>query len=232
MHTLITDWSKLSDTDIAVIKAYIKTGNKTMSYESVFFPQGWQGERKKLSKKATLFFDKKRIREVMNKIHAKAVSEMHLSLGELEARDAQRRAQLEEQIEAAKITKAWVLKRAALLADFNIVKFIKIDGGDAYYDFSQASDDDWYCIQEYSADIVMAKIAAAEGELIPVSKIKLKSFDKLRALDMVGKHIDVRAFEDAIKPEATKPPRIESDMDAKQASRAYQDLLASMKESL
>lgn len=95
------------------------------------------------------------------------------------------------------INAAWVLKRAALLADFNISKFIKVEAnGDAVYDFSQASDDDWYCISEYTVD----EIKRGQGDgTCSVDRVRLKMFDKLRALELVGKHVNVQAFKEKIE---------------------------------
>ena len=92
----------------------------------------------------------------------------------------------------AGIDAAWVLKRAALLADFNLYSFIKTDDkGNAVYDFSAATDDDWYCISEYVVDT----ISKNDGdETFNVDRLKLKTFDKLKALELVGKHITVQAF--------------------------------------
>lgn len=86
----------------------------------------------------------------------------------------------------------WVLKRAQLLADFNISSFITTDNyGNAIYDFSDATDDDWYCITEYTVD----SISKGHGDdKYDVKRVKIKGHCKLRALELVGKHVDVQAF--------------------------------------
>lgn len=94
--------------------------------------------------------------------------------------------------EKTSINAAWVLQKLKLLAEFNINKFIVIRGDKAYYDFSQATDDDWYCISEYSKETVTK--AVGEG-LIEVDKIKLKSNCKLTALRLAGQHVGVGAFQ-------------------------------------
>ena len=96
------------------------------------------------------------------------------------------------------IDAAWVLKRAALLADFNINAFVVINSetGDAYYDFSNATDDDWYCISAYTAD----QIWKGKGKnAYAVDRVKLKGHDKIAALKLVGEHIDVQAFKAQIE---------------------------------
>lgn len=101
---------------------------------------------------------------------------------------------LEARSNKTEINAEWVLKRAALLANFNINKFIRVrDDGVAVYDFSTATDDDWYCISEYSADLVMM---GRGDEQVEVNKVRLKSVDKMRALELVGRHVDVKAFVD------------------------------------
>jgi len=94
----------------------------------------------------------------------------------------------------AQIDAAWVLKRVSMLADFNIKKFLVFKKGVALYDFSKATDDDWYCIQEISID----QIGVSEDGLYLVDKIKLKAVDKLRALDQVGKHVSVQAWKEEL----------------------------------
>lgn len=93
---------------------------------------------------------------------------------------------------ATGIDASWVLNRLKILAEFNINKFIVIQGGQAYYDFSKASDDDWYCISEYSRDT----ITKAQGtDLIETDRVKLKANCKLKALELAGKHVGVGAFQ-------------------------------------
>jgi hypothetical protein len=94
------------------------------------------------------------------------------------------------------IDAAWVLKRAALLANFNIKKFIKKQAdGTAVYDFTTATDDDWYCIDEYTVDTI-AKGRGADA--YEVDRVKLKSVSKIAALKMVGDHVDVKAFQENV----------------------------------
>lgn len=97
-----------------------------------------------------------------------------------------------------KIDAAWVLKRAALLADFNINRFVTInkETGDAYYDFSTATDDDWYCISEYTADQIWKGKGA---DKYAVDRVKLKGHCKIAALKLVGTHTEVQAFKEQIE---------------------------------
>lgn len=105
-------------------------------------------------------------------------------------------AQAERSAET-KIDAAWVLKRAALLANFNIQDFTTIgDNGLACYDFTNATRDDWYCISEYTVKQVYKNV-------IPVSEVRLKTYDKGRMLELVGKHVNVQAFKDRVEHSGT-----------------------------
>lgn len=102
-------------------------------------------------------------------------------------------AEVKEEI---KIDAKWVLERASRLADFNINRFIQIDdSGQAVYNFNDATDLDWYCISEYTYDRILK---GPKDATYPVEKVKLKANCKLKALELVGKHIDVAAFEERI----------------------------------
>lgn len=85
----------------------------------------------------------------------------------------------------------WVLSKLKLLAEFNLNKFIVVDPTDniAYYDFSRATDDDWYCISEYTTN----KVHKGVGK-IPATQVKIKANCKLKALELAGKHVGVGAF--------------------------------------
>lgn len=93
------------------------------------------------------------------------------------------------------INAAWVLHKAALLANFNIRKFLKItDEGLAVYDFTTATMDDWYCIDEYAiGSLEMA------GKVVRADKLKLKASPKIAALRLLGDHVDVQAFRQQVE---------------------------------
>lgn len=96
--------------------------------------------------------------------------------------------------EETKIDSAWLLKRLALIADFNINRFITTNSkGDAYYDFSEATDDDWYCITELTSDQIFK---GSGDDMYEVDRVKLKTMDRMKALELIGRHVEVQAFRD------------------------------------
>lgn len=110
------------------------------------------------------------------------------------------------------IDKGWLLRRAKLLAEFSLGKFLTVnDNGDACYDFSLASDDDWWCIEEYTTEQVFRKAASSGGALVPVDKIKIKTPSKVAALKLLGDHIDVGAFKQQVEVSGTIQMNIAGD---------------------
>jgi phage terminase small subunit len=97
------------------------------------------------------------------------------------------------------IDSQWVLRRSALLAEFNINKFVRTQAdGSPVYDFTNATDDDWYCISELTVDRIMK----GQGEgVYEIERVKVKAHDKLKAIELVGRNVLVQAFKDNIKVE-------------------------------
>ena len=95
------------------------------------------------------------------------------------------------------IDAAWLLVQLSKLAKFNINRFLVMNTeGDYVYDFSQATDDDWYCISEYTT----SSVGKGRGKnQYLVSETKLKAESKLKALELIGKHIGVQAFKEQLE---------------------------------
>lgn len=98
---------------------------------------------------------------------------------------------------ATGIDAAWVLRRLALLADFSLAKFTKVsDSGKPYYDFRDATPDDWYCLEELTVD----SIAQGQGDdTYTVDRVRLKASSRLKALELLGKHVAVQAFSERVE---------------------------------
>ena len=88
---------------------------------------------------------------------------------------------------------AYILHKAGLLAEFNLKNFIVIenDTGRPYYDFKEASDDDWWCLDEITIDQV---VSGPEGHRLYVDKVKIKTTKRRDALKLIGDHVKVAAF--------------------------------------
>lgn len=131
-------------------------------------------------------------------------------------------AQLHDEFKrAAKVDALWVLEKLQMLAEFNIARFIVTqDDGTAVYDFSNATEDDWYCISEYSTDIVQRR---AENGVYEVEKIKLKPHCRLKAIELIGKLTGVKAFSENVDINALVGV---SELDVEQFKTARRDMLA------
>lgn len=184
-------WEGLTDMARTAILLYIQTGNKRASYREAF-----NSNSRTEGPHAQAFFKKQKVIDAIAEVQARAAARVNekvtkaITMEEAiaAATDASLKAAVSKQ--KAIINAAWVLERAAILADFNIGKFIRYSDDDtkAYYDFSDANEADWYCIQEYTVDTI------ERGDTPAVDRVKLKSHDKLRALELVGKHVDVQAY--------------------------------------
>lgn len=192
------DWSKLTDKQKEMVRQFTKTGNKFRSFIAAYYPDGWEDRIKEKTARANANkeFRKPHIAVIINQIQEKAIQKAEIEMDEIADSAVDDLVEAQKEVDALQIDALWVLKRAALLADFNINKFIRVNNGEAVYDFSEATEDDWYCIQEYVTDSSFVK---GEMGLVPVEKVRLKSYDKLRALELVGKHINVGAFKDKLE---------------------------------
>lgn len=103
-------------------------------------------------------------------------------------------AEVAEELKKVAIDRAYVQAKLQKLAEFNINKFIEIKNGAPYFNFSKATDDDWYCISEYTSDRI---IKGMDDDLHPCERVKIKSNCKLKALELLGK--TVGAYTDRIE---------------------------------
>lgn len=192
------DWSKLTEKQKGMVRQFMKSGNKFESYAAAYYPDGWEDRIKEQTIRGNCYkeFNKPHIKVIIEQIQEKAIQKAEIEMDEIADSAVDDLVEAQKEVDTLQIDALWVLKRAALLADFNINIFIRVEGGEAVYDFSTATDDDWYCIQEYVADSTFVK---GEMGLVPVDKIRLKTYDKLRALELVGKHINVGAFKEKLE---------------------------------
>lgn len=123
------------------------------------------------------------------------------------------RSEIARRFEQEGVDSDWVLRRAKLLADFNIRRFlVPGDDGQMYYDFRRATDDDWYCIDEYTVETLGADRYRAD-------KVKVKAVSKLAAIKLVGDHVKVQAFREQVEHSGTVT-QVTMTPDAYRAARA------------
>lgn len=184
-----SDWLNLTKAEQVAIEYYFRQGyrrKEAWQHAAELYP-----DDPSLTKSANTFWNRKHIRDAVENIRVNADQIANRQLATITQDFAARQIENGFRETSIAISSAWVLRRAALLADFNINRFLVTDEhGNAYFDFSAATDDDWYCIQEYTVTQI-----TGHGR-IPADKIKLKAVDKLRALELVGRHIEVQAFKE------------------------------------
>lgn len=92
-----------------------------------------------------------------------------------------------ESIARAGVDRGWLLSRLVLLSEFNIRHFLVEDsGGDLVYDLTQATEGDWYCINE----LMIEPLRDGEGLVLPESRVRLKAVDKIQSLKMIKDMLD------------------------------------------
>ena len=227
------DWSKLTPEQREMIRLYIRSGNKIDSYTRSHYPNEEDRvgkSRSTITKACYNAFKRPHIEAIIEQIREQAIVKAKLKYDDIVDAATDDIVDDYNDLDMIMADADWVLVRAMRLADFNIRNFIRMEDGQPVYDFTYATDEDWYCIQEYVVDAV--NISAENGGVVPASRIKFKTFDKLRALEMVGRHVRIQAFRDSMElvGNKDKPLRtINSEMTAQEAAEAYKDTLDDLK---
>lgn len=184
------DWSRFTEKQKNTIAGYIKHGKKHKAFVDA---HDYKNPESKASKEnSRKFFKSPKVVAVVEAIQREAFRRANLDLDDVIVDLTQKHLADLEMQEVMTIDAYWVLRRAALLADFNINSFVRNDEKGLYYDFSEATHDDWYCISELTTEVLVG------SDRVPFNKVKIKTFNKLQALDLVGKHVHVGAFNNNI----------------------------------
>ena len=227
------DFSKLSAKQREMIRTYIRTGNKIQSYIDAYFPEGIEDIAEPMANiRSSCYkaFAKPYIKAIIEQIREQAIKKAKLRYDDIVDSAVDDIVDDLNDLDIISADATWVLRRAMLLADFNIRTFIRMENGVPVYDFSEATHDDWYCIQEYVVDAV--NVVSENGGSIPASRIKFKTIDKLRALEMVGRHVNIQAFRDSLEIVGNKDKPIHTitdAMSAQEAAEAYKDTIDGIK---
>lgn len=154
------DLTKFGDLDRRVLEHYFQFKDKKAAYKSVYH------KRKDFAD----FFKRQAIKNI--------IAEYNRSVGKKALKI------MEEQ----GITLAYIQNRLKLLVEFNIIKFLKVIDGVPYFDFTKATEDDWYCLTEMSSSEVL-QFAVTGEKLIPLNAVKFKTNCKVKSLELLGKTI-------------------------------------------
>lgn len=120
---------------------------------------------------------------------------------------------LKQRSDRVEFTSDEVLKKLSILARSNINKFVKPDGhgGLIMHIQDDISEDDMYCISEVTTEEYQDP---AKGD--PVKRTKIKFVDKLKSIELAGKHVDVGAFKEKVETEHNINHNIDNSELAKQ----------------
>ncbi len=93
-----------------------------------------------------------------------------------------------------KVNADWVLDRLAKIAEGSLGDFIVIpeDGSPPYYDFRKATPEQLRLMETCQIDTTQI------GKL-KTTKIKVGLASQLKALELIGKHVDVKAFQERVE---------------------------------
>lgn len=223
------DWSQLNEQQRTMIRHYLRSGSKIDSYMTAYKPDlvDDKEERRKSQRSCYDAFKRPHIAVIIKQIQEVAIRKAGIQYDDIVNEQVNDMISDFIDINAMQADALWVLRRAMMLADFNIRKFLrKEEDGRMIYDFSNATEEDWYCIQEYTVE--QLNVNTDKGA-IPADKIKIKTVDKLKALEMVGKHINIQAFRDSVELVGNRdePLRhITKEMTPQEAAEAYKDTLS------
>lgn len=82
-------------------------------------------------------------------------------------------------------TPSRLIDRCMCLLEFNIGKFIRVQpGGGVVYDFTDATPDDWWAIQELKVQ-TLGKAVKPGAEPLEVTKLEFKTADRLKSLHLM-----------------------------------------------
>lgn len=151
---------KLGELDNRVLEHYFAYKDKTAAYNHVYKRRGKAFNEK--------FWRRQIIKQCIEEFE-KGVGKKALQI-----------------MEDQGITKGYIQSKLKLLVEFNIRKFLVIKEGVPFYNFKDASDDDWYCLTEMTANEVLSFIST-EDMLIPVNAVKIKPNCKIKAMELLGK---------------------------------------------
>lgn len=125
---------------------------------------------------------------------------------------------IKEVYDEERIDKSWIIRRARLLVDFNLKNFMRVnENGSAVYDFSEATLDDWWCLEEFVNERTFRSLA--KGDEIEVEKVRIKTASKIAALRLIGDHVDIAAFKTGIEVNGTMTQQIVMTPEEYQAAR-------------
>jgi len=91
----------------------------------------------------------------------------------------------------------WVLQRLAQIAEANLNDFMSLtNDGEPFIDLSEATPEQMYALSE----VLVTEYKEGRGKNArDIINTKIKMSDRLKALELIGRHVDVQAFKDKLE---------------------------------
>ena len=108
--------------------------------------------------------------------------------------------------ERANLSAEYIIGKYMDLLENDLSRFIRKDkNGNPYYDFTDATTEDFRVISELTVD----KMQKGRGDTaVPVERVRIKEYDKLRILEALGKHLGLFTENVNIKGDISLAERI------------------------
>ena len=176
-------WSKLSPVQQQFVRIYCETGDSKQAFLRAYNPK--LKHKYQITDHAGRKMRSKKISAVIEQINNEFVKK------------AAKTIERNDPIDAAAEIRADMLQKLKKLADFNINRFIKNEvNGIPVYDFTGATDDDYWCLEALEIDI-----KAVNKE--PITIIKPKLNNRLKAIELILKHTDVKGLDHGVEVNMT-----------------------------
>ena len=179
----LNGWSKLDARQRKFVEIYAATGDAKGAFVKAYKPN--LKHKYQITDHANRKLKSKKISFVLNQINNQL------------ANKAEKSAVKNDPIDKAAEIRADMLQKLQKLVNFNINRFIKNEvNGIPVYDFTGATDDDYWCLEALEIDI-----KAVNKE--PITIIKPKLNNRLKAIELILKHTDVKGLDHGVEVNMT-----------------------------
>ena len=186
----LDSWKELNYKQRKMLSLYLQCGEMKRSYRKAYKSKLTGASLREMASRR---FKEPKVVKALQEVYIMTDIEAHKrELKYLSDEQRQDIATAKDPIEKAAETRAWLANKLKCLINFSLKAFTKIDEeGKPYFDFTEATDDDWWCIGELG-------ITVKSIDKVPYREYKLKPESKLKAIEMLAKFNDVQAIDTGV----------------------------------